>query len=58
MERITEIEIAIASLERTRKTLDLEIDRLRAKLPASLTSRKSVKVVNPFSKHNSIIRTK
>lgn len=50
MERISEIEIAIASLERTKKTLDLEIERLRARLPDNSPKRKCVQVVNPFKK--------
>lgn len=52
MEQVSEIEIAIASLERTRKTLDMEIDRLRSKLSGSFPKRNSVNVVNPFKKED------
>ena len=50
MEKVSELETAIAVLEKARANIDLEIMRLAAKLPSPVKRTKSVEVFDPFKK--------
>lgn len=50
MEKISELEIAIAALEKARANIDLEIMRLASKLPNPVKRVGEVDVFDPFKK--------
>ena len=50
MEKVSELETAIAALEKARQNIDLEIMRLAAKLPNPSKRTKCVEVFDPFKK--------